>query len=97
MSTRLLQEPTEEQDRADYLEAFVHVPVYLAFRFQKSSVLAHDLARIMATIYDQQVDSDIPKGGMGKMAFFRGDLEHLETAPAARDRILPCATSRLDQ
>ncbi|EIM81458.1 uncharacterized protein STEHIDRAFT_161648 [Stereum hirsutum FP-91666 SS1] len=72
MSGRLLQGPDRPQDRVDDLEGFVHAIVYLAFRYQKSTIPDVDLARITAEVYDQYVDSGIPKGGEGKKAFFQG-------------------------
>lgn len=72
MSGRLLQEPDRPQGHADDLEGFVHVIVYLAFRYQKSTIPDVDLARILAEVYDQCVDSDVPTGGEGKKAFFQG-------------------------
>lgn len=78
MSGRLLQKPDRPQDRADDLESFVHVIVYLVFRCQKSVIPDIDLARTMAAVYDQFVDSNIPAGGEGKRAFFLGSEGKLE-------------------
>lgn len=78
MSGRLLQQPDRPQDRADDLESFVHIIVYLAFRYQESAIPDVDLARVMAAVYDQYVDSDIPTGGVGKTAFFRKDQGNLD-------------------
>lgn len=47
---------------------------------RKAASSFYDLTHIMATVYDHSVYSDISEGGMGKMAFFRGDLRHLEAS-----------------
>lgn len=73
MSGRSLMNPGKMHERADELESFFHVYTYYILRYQDCRLSDHDLALVMAAIYDQRLDRPNGfTGGEGKDSLFRG-------------------------